>query len=153
MSKSKIAELELRRIAKRPTYTIGRLLEYGAYFCDTLEDPVRELKDLNNDGDFDDPGEGKIYGQTAIPAGRYEIVMTYSPRFKKIMPLLVGVPGFTGVRIHAGNSAEDTEGCILTGKNKIVGRLVDSRLWTELLYKTIQNYIDSGYKVFITISN
>lgn len=151
MSAMKRVDFTLNRIAKKPTHTIGRLLESGAYFCDTLEDPVRELKDLNADGDFNDTGEGKIYGATAIPYGTYEIKMTFSARFKKVMPLLLNVPGFEGIRIHAGNTVKDTEGCILTGKNKIVGELVDSRLWTNMLYETLQKYIDSGYRVFITI--
>ncbi len=141
----------LNRIARRPTYTIGRLLEGSSYFCDTLEDPVRELKDLNNDGDFDDQGEGKIHGQTAIPAGTYEIKMTYSARFKKVMPILINVKGYSGVRMHSGNRPEDTEGCILLGKNKIVGQLVDSRLWTNMFYDTLKSYLDAGYQVFITI--
>lgn len=141
----------LNRIAKKPAYTIGRLLEGGSYFCDTLEDPVRELKDLNGDGDFNDPGEGKIYGQTAIPEGTYEIIMTFSARFKKVMPILLNVPGYSGIRIHSGTKPEHTEGCILLGKNKIVGGLVDSRLWTDMFYDTLKNYLDAGYRVFITI--
>lgn len=149
----KRVDFTLKRIAFKPTYTIGRLSESGAYFCDTLEDPVRDLKDLNGDGDFDDAGEGKIYGKTAIPEGTYEIVMTFSPKFNKIMPLLVNVPGYSGIRMHSGRKPEHTEGCILTGKNKIVGELVDSPLWTSMLYETLQKYIDSGYHVYITITH
>lgn len=147
----KRVDFELRRIAKKEHYTIGKLYENGAYLCDTLEDPVRDLKDLNQDGDFDDAGEGKVYGRTAIPAGTYKVVMTYSQKFKRVMPLLLDVPGFSGIRIHAGNNANHTEGCILTGKNKVVGGLVDSRLWTEQLYNILQSYIDAGYEVFIKI--
>lgn len=141
----------LNRIAKKTKYTIGKLFEGEAYFCDTLEDPVRELKDLNHDGDFNDSGEGKIHGQTAIPAGTYEIKMTYSERFQKLMPILLDVPGYSGIRIHSGNKPEHTEGCILLGKNKIVGGLTDSRLWTNMFYDTIKGYFKSGYQVFITI--
>lgn len=141
----------LNRIARKSAYTIGKLFEGGSYFCDTLEDPVRELKDLNRDGDFDDPGEGKIYGQTAIPEGTYEIIMTFSARFKKVMPILLNVPGYSGIRIHSGSKPEHTEGCILLGKNKIVGGLVDSRLWTDMFNDSLKSYLDSGYRVFITI--
>ena len=141
----------LSRVAKKRGYTIGKLYEAGQYFCDTLEDPVRVLTDINKDGDFNDPGEGKVYGQTAIPAGTYRVIFTMSNRFKKLMPLLVDVPGYAGVRIHAGNKPEDTEGCILVGKNTIKGQVTDSRAWTAALYAKMQRYIADGYEVYITI--
>jgi len=81
-------KLKLKRIALKPTYTIGKLYIDDVYFCDTLEDTVR---DKNKNGKFD-AGEYKIYGQTAIPYGKYEIKWTYSPRFKRYMPLLMNVP-------------------------------------------------------------
>lgn len=96
-----------------PAYTTGQILIDGTYLCDSLEDTTR---DHNKDGDLDDPGEGKIWGQTAIPYGSYRIVLSYSPRFKKILPELVGVRHFTGIRIHPGNTVRDTHGCILPGK-------------------------------------
>lgn len=83
--------------------TIGDLLIDGQFFCFTLEDTVREVK---------------IPGQTAIPYGSYEVITNYSNRFKKVMPLLLNVPHFEGVRIHAGNTNKDTEGCILLGYTK-----------------------------------
>ena len=104
-------KLTLNRIALRSTYTIGRLYVDGNYFCDTLEDTVR---DLNKNGKFDN-GEKKVYAKTAIPYGTYEIKWTYSPRFKKYTPQLMNVPSFEGIRIHAGNSSTDTEGCLLLG--------------------------------------
>ena len=104
-------KLTLKRIALRSTYTIGRLYVDGNYFCDTLEDTVR---DLNKNGKFDN-GEKKVYAKTAIPYGTYEIKWTYSPRFKKYTPQLMNVPSFAGIRIHAGNSSTDTEGCLLLG--------------------------------------
>jgi len=144
-------DFTLDRVAKKAKYTIGKLYDMGHYFCDTLEDPVRLLVDNNKDGDFDDLGEGKIKAQTAIPAGTYRVIMTMSNRFKKVMPLLVDVKGFEGIRMHSGNTPEDTEGCILSGKNKIVGELVDSRIWTAALYAKIEQYIADGYEVYITI--
>lgn len=93
-------------------YTIGRLYIDGAYFCDTLEDTVREKK---------------IAGITAIPAGEYKVKKTYSPRFKKTLPEILNVPDFTGVRIHTGNTAKDTDGCILLGLNKVKGQVINSR--------------------------
>src|SRR5574343_976097 len=105
-------KLELIRHAIKDTYTIGKLFIDGTYFCDTLEDYVRA-------------GE-KVFGKTAIPTGTYDVQITYSNRFKQPMPLLIDVPGFSGIRIHPGNTAEDTHGCILVGKNTIKGRLTES---------------------------
>lgn len=116
-------KLILKRIALKPKYTIGKLYIDDNYFCDTLEDTVR---DLNKDGKFDN-GEKKIKGKTAIPYGTYEIKWTYSPRFKKYTPQLMNVPSFEGVRIHSGNSSKDTEGCLLLGENKKVGMVLNSK--------------------------
>ena len=114
----------IKRIFKGPDYTIGRLSIDGKYFCDTLEDTVR-------------PAGVKIPGKTAIPAGKYKIKLTESLRFKKLMPRLENVPGFTGVLIHAGNTAEDTEGCILVGKNRVKGKVLDSRETFARLFKLL----------------
>lgn len=116
-------KLELKRTALKAGYTIGRLSIDGKYFCDTLEDTVR---DTNRNGVFDN-GERKIHGRTAIPYGRYKVTLTLSPRFGRILPLLHDVPQFNGVRIHSGNTADDTEGCILVGYNRAVGKVLDSR--------------------------
>lgn len=121
-------KIELNRIAKRPTYTIGKMYINGVYTCDTIEDTVR---------DFGVNGEGKVKGQTAIPTGTYKVIMTYSNRFKKQLPLLVGVPYFEGVRIHSGNTEADTEGCILCGKNTEVGKVTSSRVYTEIVIRQI----------------
>ncbi len=83
-------------------YTGGDLYLDGRFFCNTLEDRVR------------DPGE-KVPGQTAIPAGKYHVALTMSRRFGKVMPEIQDVKGFAGIRIHAGNTAADTSGCILVG--------------------------------------
>jgi len=129
--------LQLKRIAKRSEYTIGKLYVDGNYFCDTLEDPVRVLKDINKDGDFSDLGEGKIYGKTAIPPGKYDITVTYSPKFGRSLPRLKNVPGFEGILIHRGNSAKDTAGCILVGENKVIGRVINSTPYEVQLTKMI----------------
>jgi hypothetical protein len=89
------------------TTTIGRLLVEDGMYCYTLEDVVR------------DPGEPKVPGKTAIPAGHYALELSMSTRFKRIMPLLLNVPGFSGVRIHGGNTAEDTEGCLIVAFNRV----------------------------------
>ena len=126
----------LYRIARKLTYTIGRMY-FADCKIDSLEDPVRELLDINGDGDFNDEGEGKIYGQTAIPAGKYNIVMLQSEKFKRPMPYVLGVPGFKYVMIHPGNSSDDTKGCILVGENQKPGKLINSRQWSDLLNKKL----------------
>ena len=107
-------KMKLRRTFKGTEYTIGKLYLNDEYFCDTLEDVVR-------------PEGRKIAGKTAIPTGEYKVVLTESKRFKKLLPLLMNVPNFTGVRIHSGNTHHDTEGCILVGENKVKGRVINSR--------------------------
>ena len=128
-------ELTLKRIALRSEYTIGKLYVDGEYVCDTIEDTVR---DLDKDGKFAN-GEVKIPGKTAIPYGSYEVTMKLrSPKYSNFtkypwtkkydgyLPRLLNVPHFEGILIHAGNTAEDTEGCICVGLNKVVGKVVDS---------------------------
>ena len=139
-------KLTLKRIALRKTYTIGKLYIDDDYFCDTLEDTVR---DLNKDGKFDN-GEKKNKGKTAIPYGTYEIKWTYSPRFKKYTPQLMNVPQFEGIRIHAGNSSTDTEGCLLLGENKKVGMVLNSRATINKFYTIIKEACSKG-KVTIEI--
>lgn len=121
-------------MALKDTYTIGKLYINGEYFCDTLEDKVR---DLNKNGVFDN-GEKKIYGQTAIPYGTYNVKWTYSNKFKKYMPLIENVPSFAGIRIHAGNSSADTQGCVLVGENKAVGKVLNSKNTVNKLYPIIE---------------
>lgn len=139
-------KLTLKRIALRPTYTIGKLYIDGAYFCDTLEDTVR---DTNKSGKFDN-GEQKIKGKTAIPYGTYEIKWTYSPRFKKYTPQLMNVPSFEGIRVHAGNTSADTEGCLILGENKQVGKVLNSRATINKFYPIIKEACSNG-KVTIEI--
>ena len=139
-------KLTLKRIALRPTYTIGRLYIDDVYFCDTIEDTVR---DLNKNGKFDN-GEKKVHSKTAIPHGIYEIKWTYSPRLQKYTPQLMNVPSFEGIRIHAGNTSADTEGCLILGKNKQVGKVLNSRATINKFYPIIKEACSNG-KVTIEI--
>lgn len=139
-------KLTLKRIALRSTYTIGKLYIDDAYFCDTLEDTVR---DTNKSGKFDN-GEQKVKGKTAIPYGTYEIKWTYSPRFKKYTPQLMNVPSFEGIRVHAGNTSADTEGCLILGENKQVGKVLNSRATINKFYQIINEACSNG-KVTIEI--
>lgn len=118
-------KLVLRRVAFRSTYTIGRLYINDIKFCDTIEDTVRK------DGK-------KVPGLTAIPAGTYEVKLSWSPRFKKTLPLLLDVPGFSGVRIHSGNTEKDSEGCIIVGNNDKVGWVSNSRATMNRLIERLK---------------
>lgn len=128
-------KLRLNRIFKGSDYTIGKLYINGQYFCDTLEDPVRTLP-----ASCPNTSEGilcacpeKVYARTAIPAGTYKVTMQFSPRFKRVLPLLHDVPHFLGVLIHSGNDPGDTAGCILVGHNKVKGKVLESRAVSDKL--------------------
>ena len=127
-------KLLLKRIALRDTYTIGKIYIDGEYFCDTLEDKVR---DLNKNGVFDGD-EKKVYGETAIPYGTYKVILSYSPKFKRILPELLDVPCFTGIRIHRGNTEKDTAGCLLVGENKVRGKVLNSTYWKKKLIEKLE---------------
>ena len=124
--------LQLKRIFKGATYTIGRLYIDGKYFCDTLEDQVRELPALNCEC------PEKVYSKTAIPFGEYKVTMEYSPRFKRVLPRLHDVPHFIGILIHSGNTATDSAGCILVGKNKVKGKVLESRATSDALNEILK---------------
>lgn len=129
-------------------YTIGSLLIDGVKFCDTLEDKTR---DTNKDGDLNDPGEGKVAAQTAIPFGTYQVVLNVSPRFKRELPRLLNVPDFDGVLIHRGNTATDTAGCILIGENKVKGKVIKSTPYEIELVKRLKEAIKKGEEIKIEI--
>ena len=135
--------MTLTRTAKRKSYTIGRLEIDGTYFCDTLEPTWRDIAS---------GGKGrKVLGRTAIPEGRYPVVITRSPKFGQWLPLLLHVPQFTGIRIHAGNTPADTAGCILPGLNRKKGHVLDSTRYVALLKRRIVEAKDRGEGVWITV--
>jgi len=148
-------ELELKRIARRDTYTIGRLYIDGAYFCDTIEDKDRGLR---QDLPVSVNQARKVRGQTAIPTGRYRVTLgVKSPKYSKkkqyaacngYVPRLINVPAFDGILIHIGNTAADSEGCILVGRNKKVGMVLESTNTFWQLYSRLQEAEDS---IYITI--
>ena len=129
-------ELRLARYDRTPARTIGQLAVGDDFHCYTLEDPVH-------------PGP-KIPGQTAIPAGHYQVLLTMSQRFQAVLPLLVDVPGFTGIRIHAGNTAADTEGCILVGLERDADTVLHSRL---ALGELMARLSDASEGIWITIED
>lgn len=118
-------------------FTIGRLSTDGVFRCYTLEDTVRA-------------GE-KVFGKTAIPAGTYDVALTFSNRFQRTLPLLLKVPGFDGIRIHPGNTAADTEGCLLVGKVRMAAAVGQSRVAFDDLYPTLEDAFVKGDPISITI--
>lgn len=141
-------KLTLDRKYKKSEYTIGKLYINGQYFCDTLEDVDRGLtQDMDENTIFDI----KVKGSTAIPKGVYKVEYTYSPKYKKYMLQLMNVPGFSGIRIHSGNTNKDTEGCILPGRNTKVGQVTCSRATTMQLNEIIRAAIHGGQKIEIEI--
>ena len=157
-------ELVLTRIAKRKAYTIGRLsiikevneeyktYEQEEYFCDTLELPALETKTtVSKEAVLRSPAKARSLKPFAIPEGRYAIVISWSPRFRAWLPILLGVPMFSGIRIHAGNTAKDTQGCILVGRNQLVGQVLESRKWLYELKQKIVEAKGRGEAVWLTI--
>ena len=146
--KHPIMEILVKREYKKKDYTIGKMYINGEYFCDTLEDTDRGLTQIMT---LSEIKEVKEYGRTAIPTGRYPIAYTYSPRFKKHLPLLLNVPAFEGVRIHSGNTHKDTEGCILLGENKAVGKVLNSRKTMDEFLRILKPAIEACEDIWITI--
>lgn len=138
-------KLKLERYQPHDVATLGTLSVDGKLFCWSLEDRVREI-----DGEPVD--QWKVPGKTAIPRGTYEVQITFSNRFKRDLPLLVNVPGFSGIRIHPGNTSENTEGCILVG-GKPTGEnfIPNSRATFEKLFSLMQDADDNGNPISIEV--
>ena len=147
-------KLLLKRMAKMEKYTIGKLYIDGEYFADTLEDTDRNLTSTMSK---DKIAKVKVYGKTAIPTGTYVVDMnTVSPKFGKRswaqpyegkVPRLQDVPGYEGVLIHPGNTADDTSGCILVGRNKVKGQVVES----QNTFHSLMNILKGDNDITITI--
>ena len=147
-------EIRIDRKWKKSGYTISRLFINGErfgdgkHYCSVLEDQDRGLR---SDMPLAEIANMKIYGQTAIPTGRYKVTISWSPTFRKRLPLLNDVPGYSGIRIHSGNNPKDTMGCLLPGYNDKVGWVSNSRYWFNLLFARIKKAIDAGEEVYITV--
>ena len=131
-------KIEVERKLYTEQSTIGELSIDGKFFCYTLEDTVRQ------------PGV-KVYGKTAIPSGAYEVTLTHSPKFGRLMPLLNNVPNYVGVRIHSGNDANDTEGCLLVGKTKSENFIGESRAAFGELYPLIEAAVHKGEPITLVL--
>lgn len=133
--------LRLVRRFKGETYTIGSLSVNGEKFCDTLEDRVRDLAG----------GESKVPGETAIPEGRYRVIVNRSPKFGRDLPRLLDVPQFEGVLIHRGNTDKDSSGCILVGENKVKGKVINSTPYEEKLVALCKAALAEGETIEIEV--
>jgi hypothetical protein len=129
-------KLTVKRRYLGETYTIGSLFVNGAYFCDTLEDKVREKK---------------VMHQTAIPYGTYPVIVNLSPSKKRMLPRLLDVPHFEGILIHRGNTADDSSGCIIVGENKVKGKVINSTPYEESLTKLCREAQDRKEEIKIEI--
>ena len=141
-------EILVRRIAKRPTYTIGKMYIDGQYFSNTLEDTDRGLTQKDSLASIKSK---KISNQTAIPTGMYKVIVNMSPKFKRNLPRLIDVPGFDGILIHRGNTDKDTSGCILVGENKVVGKVLNSTPYETALVDKLTKAQSKGESITITI--
>jgi hypothetical protein len=119
--------------------TIGSLYVNGIFECYTLEDVVR-------------PNGTKVFGETAIPKGVYKVIVDMSNRFKRMLPHILGVPQFDGIRIHPGNTDKDTHGCILVGTTRQKDFIGNSRLAFDALFAKIQSAIQKGEEITIEIT-
>lgn len=147
-------KLLLKRIAKKPKYTIGKMYIDGVYFADTIEDCDRGLDQSMS---LDEIKSKKIYGETAIPTGTYEVSMKIiSPKFKNRswakpyggrVPRLLNVPGYEGILIHPFNTADESYGCVAVGENKVVGKVINSTAY----YNKLVAKLDKADKIEITI--
>lgn len=137
-------KLKLVRKYRKETYTIGKLYVDGVYLCDTIEDRDRGLDDSMSLADI---MVKKRYGETAIPYGTYKVEITYSPKYKKMMPEIKNVKGFSGIRIHSGNTAKDTLGCLIIGKNTQVGMVTESRKTYNKLFALLKDAKDISIEI------
>lgn len=152
-------KLTLDRRYRKDTYSIGKLYVDGAYFCDTVEDKDRGLTDKDS---LDKIKATKVYAKTAIPLGTYKVTMAViSPKFSQKayyksfcngrMPRLLNVKGFDGILIHKGSNANSSAGCIIVGKNTVVGGVTNSQYYFEQLYKLLDNAYKRGESIEIEI--
>lgn len=138
-------DLSIKRGPSLQGATIGFLFVEDKAFCYTLEDEVREVEGQP-------VSAWKIHGVTAIPRGRFKLGLHDSPHFGCVVPILLGVPGYSYVLIHWGNKAEDTDGCILVGMKAEGNLLYQSKLAWGGLFALIKRAMDQGEEVFITIA-
>lgn len=134
-------KLKLVRDDMQSGCTLGKLFIEDAYFCETLEDTDRKLE----------CGGEKVYGKTAIPRGTYKVVINWSNRFKRELPQVLDVPGFEGIRIHPGNTAADTHGCVLVGRRRLADSVSQSRIAFDALFSEMSAAVDDGEEIILEV--
>lgn len=139
--------LTLKRIYTNDLYTIGHLYVDGAYICDAIEDTDRKLDDSMTEEEI---RAKKVYCETAIPTGEYRVILTWSMKFKRLMPRLLNVKGFDGILIHSGNTEKSSCGCLIVGYNKIKGKVINSR---EVFNKLFSILKETEEDIYITITS
>lgn len=132
MSKGEPLRLELRRRWKKADYIIGELSADGVLLCNTLELPDR----------------GNAPRVSCIPAGEYKVILNYSPAFKRVLPLLLDVPGRSGIRIHRGNWPKDSTGCILPGENRQKGAVLNSARYEDEIIRRMRDASGTTIKIY-----
>ena len=136
--------LVLTRTLLNAKSTIGKLVVDDTFFCYTLEDKDRFLETHP---------EGKVYGETAIPRGKYQVIIDFSNRFKRELPRLLLVPGFEGIRIHPGNTDKDTHGCILVGTSIVNDDFIgNSRAAFNHLFDVMDDAYARGQEIWIEVT-
>lgn len=141
-------EIKIVRKYFKEEYTIGNVFVDGKWFSNSLEDKDRGLTD---DMTLSQIKKIKVYSETAIPYGRYEVKSYFWPKYRKVYPWLQNVKGFAGILIHAGKKADHTSGCLLLGENKIKGGLINGEKYVRKLTEMVQECEERGEKVYITI--
>lgn len=140
--------LTLIRKWKKSDYTIGQLYAGGRLICNTVEDADRGLNMYMKETEIKNK---KVYAETAIPAGTYKLAVSVSPKFKRKLIEVLNVPGYSGIRIHKGNTAKDSAGCIIPGENKIQGGVINSTKYEELLTSMVESALNNKEEAYLTI--
>jgi hypothetical protein len=143
-------ELLLDRDVRTKNSTIGQLYVDGKFECYIIEDYDRGLKSTM---ELSVVQSIKVKAETAIPTGRYEVIITFSNRFQRNLPELLNVKGFEKIRMHSGNSKSDTEGCLLTGTERSIDFVGNSRVAFGALMPKLEKAIKKGEKIFITVKD
>ena len=154
-------KITVKRVARKSTYTVGKVSIDGKYFCDSLEDTDRGVTQVmpftstvGANGYWVTQGDGiieKVYGKTAIPTGLYDACSYYWEKYKCYVVMLLRVPGFTGILMHNGMTADHSEGCVLLGKNNVVGRLDGNRIYMDALAVRVMACEKRGEKVQVEV--
>lgn len=140
--------LTLIRKWKKPEYTIGQLFAGGRMICNTIEDRDRGLHMYMTEAEIK---KIKVQNETAIPVGTYRLTVSMSPKFGRKLIEVLNVPGYSGIRIHKGNTAKDSAGCILPGNNTEKGKVTNSTKFEELLTSMVESAISNGEEAYLTI--